>query len=93
MNSFPAGMWFSILQLLNYVGVITNAFIIAVASSFGRKYQTKTIINVQNYNTTYNSITGNATTNYSSSQTTVTTLNNLWIIIIFQVPKHPHAFY
>ncbi|KAJ8028117.1 Anoctamin-7 [Holothuria leucospilota] len=32
------GMWYSILEFLNYVGVITNAFIIAFTSQWGKEF-------------------------------------------------------
>lgn len=34
------GMWYSILEFLNYVGVITNAFIIAFTSQWGKEFST-----------------------------------------------------
>lgn len=74
-------MWFTILQLLNYIGVITNGFIIAIASSFGHKYKTTTVFNVVSNNTSVNSTTGVVHT----TTETVTTLEYLWIIIVFQV--------
>ena len=81
-------MWYTILQLLNYIGVITNAFIIAVTSSFGGKYKTATVFNVLSNTTSVNGTTSivNTTTE------TVTTLHNLWIIIIFQVCNNVKIF-
>ncbi|KAK2185181.1 hypothetical protein NP493_243g00000 [Ridgeia piscesae] len=32
------GMWYSILQFLNFVGVISNAFLVAFTSSWGRNF-------------------------------------------------------
>eukprot|EP00794_Sanderia_malayensis_P006792 gene6792-7557_t len=82
------GTWYTILKLLNYVGVITNACIISLTSSFGRKYQTTTTTTSTLNSTTVNSsnltalAAANNTTNYY--RTDVTNLHNLWIIIIFQ---------
>ena len=77
-------MWYTILQLLNYIGIITNAFIIAVTSSFGGKYKTTTVFNVLNNTTSTNSTTSMVNTTTES----VSTLHNLWIIIVFQVCIH-----
>ena len=34
------GTWFSILQLLNICGVVSNAFLIAFTSSWGKQFTT-----------------------------------------------------
>ena len=74
-------MWYTILQLLNYIGIITNAFIIAISSSFGRKYKTTTVLNVVSNTTTLNGTVSMVDT----KTVTVSTLEYLWIIILFQV--------
>ncbi|XP_065059124.1 anoctamin-7-like [Rhopilema esculentum] len=74
------GMWYTILQLLNYIGVVTNGFIIAITSSFGRKYKTTTVFNVLVANNT----STNGTSSLTTTTQTVVTLEYLWIIILFQ---------
>ena len=80
-------MWLTILNLLNYIGVITNGFIIAITSSFGRKYQQQTVYNVIVGSTT----SVNGTSSIVTTTKYVDTLQNLWIIIVFQV-RHSTFF-
>lgn len=79
-RSQDIGMWYTILQLLNYIGIITNAFIIAVTSAFGGKYEKTTVFNVISNTTSLNS----SASVVNTTTITVKTLQNLWIIIIFQ---------
>ena len=36
---FVSGMWYSILEFLNVAGVVTNSFLVAFTSSYGRSWE------------------------------------------------------
>ena len=76
-------MWYAILHFLNLVGVVTNAFLIAFTSQYGRKWEGET--RVMNVNQTV----VDPVTNVTSIILTVTQQpasgNRLWIVIIFEV--------
>ena len=41
-----SGRWYSILEALNLIGVVTNAFIIAFTSQWGVKYSNDPVVQV-----------------------------------------------
>uniref|UniRef100_A0A7M5WJ25 Anoctamin n=2 Tax=Clytia hemisphaerica TaxID=252671 RepID=A0A7M5WJ25_9CNID len=76
------GMWFAILNFLNYVGMLTNALILGLTSQYGNQYKMKTFnVNLPSNVTAFNTIT-NQTVN--SFPVTIESNNNLWIILIFE---------
>ena len=77
------GMWYAILEFLNLVGVVTNAFLIAFTSQYGRKWEGQALVT----NSTQTLI--DRVTNVTTLVQTVTqqpaSRNRLWIVIIFEV--------
>ena len=91
-------MWYTILAFLNFVGVITNAFIIGLTSRTGKDYEIGTTVlsvHLRTYNLTapYSQhvyedgslLNGQGYLIVKDVATLVK--NNLWIIIIFEVSK------
>lgn len=78
------GMWFSILEFLNVVGVVTNSFLVAFTSQYGRNWESdSTYITVAQG--MHNSTTLNATVLLHTITEQAPSRNRLWLIIGFEV--------
>ena len=83
-------MWYSILQFLNIVGVVTNAFLVAFTSQYGRNWEGDpvAVVTEQLVNNTVN-INFNGTINATVLLQTITEENSgrnrLWLAIGFEV--------
>jgi hypothetical protein len=77
-------MWYSILEFLNVVGVVTNSFLVAFTSQYGRNWEgDSTYISVsqemQNSTTNATAVLVQTITEQAPSR------NRLWLIIGFEV--------
>lgn len=78
------GMWYSILEFLNVVGVVTNSFLVAFTSQYGRNWESdSTYITVTQG--MHNSTTLNATVLLHTITEQAPSRNRLWLIIGFEV--------
>ena len=78
-----SGMWYSILEFLNVVGVVTNSFLVAFTSQYGRNWEgdsTHTSVSQEVYNSTTN-----VTFLLQTITEQVPSRNRLWLIIGFEV--------
>ena len=91
-------MWYTILQFVNYIGVITNAFLVGLTSSFGRGLASTFVYPSAGNSTVLSNVT---TSNVTASSThqhdtvgviSVTSYENLWIIIAFEVTEVMFSF-
>ena len=77
------GTWYSILEFLNVVGVVTNSFLVAFTSQYGRNWEggsTFVTVTQELFNSTTNAtIIHQTVTEHTSAR------NRLWIIIGFEV--------
>ena len=77
-------MWYSILEFLNVVGVVTNSFLVAFTSQYGRNWEgdsTYMSVNQEIRNSTTNAtaVLLQTITEHAPSR------NRLWLIIGFEV--------
>ena len=82
---FILGMWYSILEFLNVAGVVTNSFLVAFTSSYGRSWEG----DPSTSNRT--ELLFNATANRTETVFIVTEHiagpSRLWLIIGFEVSR------
>lgn len=80
---FSSGMWYSILEFLNVAGVVTNSFLVAFTSSYGRSWEG----DLSTSNRT--DLVFNSTSNTTETVFIVTEHldgpSKLWLIIGFEV--------
>lgn len=77
------GTWYSILEFLNVAGVVTNSFLVAFTSSYGRSWEGEPS-KTNTTETIFNSTT-NTTEQVIIVTEHVTGLSRLWLIIGFEV--------
>ncbi|XP_028401787.1 anoctamin-4-like isoform X2 [Dendronephthya gigantea] len=76
------GMWYSILEFLNVVGVVTNSFLVAFTSQYGRNWEGD-LTHVTVIQEIHNSTT-NATVLLQTITEQAPSRNRLWLIIGFE---------
>lgn len=80
---FPSGMWYSILEFLNVAGVVTNSFLVAFTSSYGRSWEGD-LSTSNRTNLVFNS-TSNTTETVFIVTEHLDGPSKLWLIIGFEV--------
>lgn len=80
---FVSGMWYSILEFLNVAGVVTNSFLVAFTSSYGRSWEGDPTTSNRT-ELVFNS-TSNATDQVVIFTEHLAGPSRLWLIIGFEV--------
>ena len=80
---FVSGMWYSILEFLNVAGVVTNSFLVAFTSSYGRSWEGDPTTSSRT-ELVFNS-TSNATDQVVIITEHLAGPSRLWLIIGFEV--------
>ncbi|XP_074619855.1 anoctamin-7-like [Acropora palmata] len=76
------GMWYSILEFLNVAGVVTNSFLVAFTSSYGRSWEGD-ILTTNRTETVFNNVTNTSETIFVITEH-IPAASRLWLIIGFE---------
>ena len=79
------GMWYSILEFLNVAGVVTNSFLVAFTSSYGRSWEGD-ILTTNRTETVFNNVTNTSETIFIITEH-IPAASRLWLIIAFEVSR------